>query len=102
MEGRNRPTGRAASAIGRGPANVANAVGVPVFIGVGERDVCPDPRAKPRAYGNSPDITVCIVPRMAHMHNFAGTREVLWARLEYWTRGIAASGDATRLEEGRS
>ena len=69
----------------------AAAVSVPVFVGVGERDVCPDPRAEPRAYANSADITVHIVPRMAHMHNFAGTRELLWARLEHWTRGIAGS-----------
>jgi hypothetical protein len=71
----------------------AAAVSVPVFVGVGERDVCPDPRAEPRAYANSADITVHIVPRMAHMHNFAGTRELLWARLERWTRGIAGSSD---------
>jgi hypothetical protein len=44
-------------------------------------------------YANSSDITVHVVPRMAHMHNFAGTRELLWARLEQWTRGIAGSGD---------
>jgi hypothetical protein len=71
----------------------AAAVSVPVFVGVGERDVCPDPRAEPGAYANSSDITVHVVPRMAHMHNFAGTRELLWARLEQWTRGIAGSGD---------
>jgi hypothetical protein len=71
----------------------AAAVRVPVFVGVGERDVCPDPRAEPRAYANSTDVTVYVVPRMAHMHNFAGTRELLWARLEHWARGIAGSSD---------
>jgi len=71
----------------------AAAVSVPVFVGVGERDVCPDARSEPGAYANSSDITVHVVPRMAHMHNFAGTRELLWARLEQWTRGIAGSGD---------
>jgi len=59
---------------------------VPVLIGLGERDTCPDPRAEPAAYAASPDISVYIVPRMAHMHNFASTRAMLWARLHLWTR----------------
>jgi pimeloyl-ACP methyl ester carboxylesterase len=71
----------------------AAAVSVPVFVGVGERDVCPDPRTEPCAYANSSDITVHIVPRMAHMHNFSGTRELLWARLDHWAKGIAGSSD---------
>ncbi|HLZ97861.1 MAG TPA: hypothetical protein VKP66_07905, partial [Steroidobacteraceae bacterium] len=73
----------------------AAAVRVPVFVGVGERDVCPDPRAEPRAYADSPDITLCIVPRMAHMHNFAGTREMLWARLERWIGSVPEPPDRT-------
>lgn len=66
----------------------AAAVTVPVFVGVGERDVCPEPRAEPRAYANSTDVSVYLVPRMAHMHNFASTRELLWDRIEHWARGI--------------
>jgi hypothetical protein len=68
----------------------AAAVRVPVFIGVGERDTCPEPRAEPRAYANSSDVSVYVVPRMAHMHNFASTRQLLWDRIEHWARGIAA------------
>jgi len=64
-------------------------VGVPVFIGVGERDVCPSVRAEPCAHPHSTDITVFVAPRMAHMHNFATTRELLWSRIEHWARGIA-------------
>lgn len=62
---------------------------VPVLIGLGERDTCPDPRAEPSAYAGSADISVYIVPRMAHMHNFASTRELLWTRLHRWTRMLA-------------
>jgi hypothetical protein len=33
---------------------------------------------------------------MAHMHNFAGTRELMWRRLEAWTDWVrvARTGDA--------
>jgi pimeloyl-ACP methyl ester carboxylesterase len=62
----------------------AAAVDVPVFVAAGERDVVPDPRAEPGAYTASNDITVLVVPRMAHMHNFAGTRELLWRNTHAW------------------
>jgi pimeloyl-ACP methyl ester carboxylesterase len=63
-------------------------IDVPVLIGVGERDVCPDPHAEPGAYGRSYDVSLFVVPRMAHMHNFASTRMQLWQRLEQWARAI--------------
>jgi pimeloyl-ACP methyl ester carboxylesterase len=69
-------------------AEEAAAIDVPVFIGVGEIDVVPDPRAEPNAYSNSPDITVFVAPRMAHMHNFAGTRTMFWDRLAAWASGV--------------
>ncbi|MGE0383982.1 MAG: alpha/beta hydrolase [Gammaproteobacteria bacterium] len=72
----------------------AAAVSVPVLVGVGERDVCPDPRAEPAAYRGASDISVCIVPDMAHMHNFATTRHRLWRRIESWARGVGAESIA--------
>lgn len=71
-------------------ATEAAAIGVPVFIGVGERDVVPDPHAEPRAFFSSPEVTLAITERMAHMHNFAHTREKLWSRLHHWGEGVAA------------
>jgi pimeloyl-ACP methyl ester carboxylesterase len=67
----------------------AAAVTVPVLVGVGERDVCPDPLAEPKAYASSRDVSVYVVPRMAHMHNFASTRSLLWDRLIAWGRMVA-------------
>lgn len=64
-------------------------ISVPVMIGVGERDTCPEPLKEPAAYPLSRDVMVCIVPTMAHMHNFAGTRERLWRRFHAWTRMLA-------------
>lgn len=69
----------------------AAAIDVPVFIGNGEIDTCPDPLTEPTAYPKSPDITTMILPRSSHMHNFAGTREILWKRLESWAVGIRDS-----------
>jgi pimeloyl-ACP methyl ester carboxylesterase len=67
----------------------AAVIDVPVFVGVGERDVVPDPHEEPRAYPRSPDVTVFLCPRMAHMHNFASTREAFWRRLHHWGNGVA-------------
>jgi hypothetical protein len=69
----------------------AAVISVPVFVGVGERDVVPTPRDEPRAYSRSPDITVVVCPRMAHMHNMASTREQLWRRLHAWGEGVVAA-----------
>jgi pimeloyl-ACP methyl ester carboxylesterase len=69
----------------------AAAIRCPVLIANGERDVCPDPRAEPAAYASSPDITTYVLPNAAHMHNFASTRALLWARLDEWARTVAAT-----------
>ena len=57
----------------------AAAIDVPVLSACGERDLVPDPWAEPTAYRRSNDVAIFVVPRMAHMHNFASTRELLWA-----------------------
>lgn len=72
-------------------AREAGNVQVPVLVGVGERDTCPEPMAEPAAYKNSRDVAVYIVPRMAHMHNFASTRVMLWDRIEAWARRVAGT-----------
>jgi pimeloyl-ACP methyl ester carboxylesterase len=76
-------------------ANEASEIDVPVFVGAGEIDVLPDPRAEPTAYTSTPDITVFIVPRMAHMHNFASTRTQLWDRLAAWADGARTCARST-------
>ena len=68
----------------------AAAIKVPVLVGAGERDVCPDPLAEPGAYRGARDVAVFAVPGMAHMHNFAATRQQLWDRLAGWSRMLAA------------
>jgi pimeloyl-ACP methyl ester carboxylesterase len=70
-------------------AREAAAITVPVLVGVGERDTCPNPLAEPAAYPNSGDVAVYIVPQMAHMHNFASTRAQLWQLIEAWSRRLS-------------
>lgn len=65
-------------------------VAVPVLVANGERDTCPDPHAEAAAYRASSDVTIFVVPQMAHMHNFASTRVRLWQRLHDWSCLLAA------------
>lgn len=64
----------------------AAAIDVPVLIGAGAIDLVTDPWAEPTAFRGSRDVAVFIVPRMAHMHNFARTRELLWDRIACFAR----------------
>lgn len=59
-------------------------ISVPVLMAFGERDVSADMRREATAFFSSNDISIFIVPRMAHMHNFAKTRQVLWQRVADW------------------
>jgi pimeloyl-ACP methyl ester carboxylesterase len=69
----------------------AASITVPVLSATGERDVVPDPWMEPKAFKSSRDVTVYVCPRMAHMHNFAGTRLQFWQRIHSWGSGVAAS-----------
>jgi pimeloyl-ACP methyl ester carboxylesterase len=71
-------------------ATEAASITVPVLIAVGERDVVPNPWLEPAAFKSSTDISLFVCPRMAHMHNFADTRQELWARIHSWGTGVAA------------
>lgn len=74
----------------------AAAIDVPVLVACGERDVVPDPWAEPTAYRSSPDVAVAVIPRMAHMHNFASTRELLWARIAAFAETVPPAVDGRR------
>jgi len=69
----------------------AAAVRVPVLVAMGERDVIPDPRGEVRAYLSASSVDTYICPRMSHMHNFAGTRELFWRRIETWADWVRAA-----------
>jgi pimeloyl-ACP methyl ester carboxylesterase len=71
-------------------ASEAAAIVTPVLVAAGERDVIPDVRAEAGAYPASTDLTLVEIPTMAHMHNLAGTRQLLWDRLHRWGDSVFA------------
>ncbi len=85
------------SATPGGAAPEAAAVRCPVLVALGERDVLVDPRGELRAYASSPSVDFFVCPTMAHMHNFAGTRELFWRRIETWAHWVRALRDAEAL-----
>lgn len=62
----------------------ASTIDVPLFIGLGERDVSHDPHGEPALYTRARDITLYVLPRSGHCHTFASTRTLLWDRLLAW------------------
>jgi alpha-beta hydrolase superfamily lysophospholipase len=69
----------------------AAAIEAPVLLALGERDVLTDPRGEVRAYQSARSVDFFVCPRMAHMHNFAGTRELFWRRIETWADWVRAA-----------
>lgn len=63
-------------------------IDVPVFMGLGERDVSPDPQSEPHFFPKCPDFTLHILPRSAHCQTFASTRHQFWNRLHGWAHGL--------------
>jgi alpha-beta hydrolase superfamily lysophospholipase len=78
----------------------AAAIRAPVLVALGERDVLVDPRGEPRAYESAASVDLFVCPRMAHMHNFAGTRELFWRRIETWAEWVRSVRDADRAAAG--
>jgi pimeloyl-ACP methyl ester carboxylesterase len=62
----------------------ADRITSPVFLAFGDSDVSQQPLLEPTGYPAARDVTVVVIPQMAHMHNFADTREDLWKRLDQW------------------
>jgi len=73
----------------------SSAIRCPVLVAMGERDVVVDPLGEPRAYGSALSVDLFVCPRMAHMHNFAGTRELFWRRIETWADWVRATVAST-------
>jgi hypothetical protein len=76
-------------------ASEAAAIDVPVFVGAGERDFLNDPWLESSGYRGSSDITLALVPKMAHMHNFAPTRAELWSHLGSFCSRVKARTERT-------
>jgi pimeloyl-ACP methyl ester carboxylesterase len=75
----------------------AERITAPLLLAMGERDVCHSPLVEAAAFPQARDIAMFTVPRMAHMHNFAETRAMLWMRLEQFGLQVAALKAATSM-----
>lgn len=76
----------------------AAAVDVPVFVGVGERDLATDHHAIPAQLPASPDVTLFVLAGAGHNHNAEPNRAVLWDRLAAW---LATLGPTRPVRERR-
>jgi hypothetical protein len=70
----------------------ADRITQPVFLAFGDRDVSADPHREPAGYPASSDITLVVTANMAHMHNFADTRRLLWDRFHAWLGAVTGVG----------
>jgi alpha-beta hydrolase superfamily lysophospholipase len=66
-------------------------IDVPVLLARGERDVCAPPIEELAAFTGVTDIASFVAPRMAHMHNFAGTRQQFWNRIDAFITQVATA-----------
>ena len=60
------------------------AIDVPVFLGVGERDITGDPDAIPAQLPGATDVMLYVLADAGHAHNTAPTRMHLWDALADW------------------
>jgi pimeloyl-ACP methyl ester carboxylesterase len=80
------------------PGSIASdmaAIHVPVFLGLGERDLIADPHSVVASYRGSPDVTLFVLAGAGHCQFQAGNRRVLWDRIERWLAALAAPVDGT-------
>jgi pimeloyl-ACP methyl ester carboxylesterase len=76
------------------PGNVAPEaaqIDVPVFLGVGDKDMVGSPHQIPAAFSASPDVTLHILKETGHSHFLFPSRTGLFERLGAWARCIVKS-----------
>lgn len=70
-------------------------VDVPVFLAFGAAvDVSPDPHTEPANYAGSPEVTLYLVAKSGHCHNFGSHRRQLWDRVARWVPTVVAAPSA--------
>jgi len=64
------------------------AVDVPLFLGVGDRDITGDAHRIPAQFPSARDVTLYVLEESGHNHNVAPSRRRLWDRLGVWARSL--------------
>ena len=65
---------------------------VPVFLGIGDRDICGPTHAVPASFSASHDVTLLILPQTGHSHFLFVSCARLYARLADWARRVQSIG----------
>jgi pimeloyl-ACP methyl ester carboxylesterase len=76
------------------PGNVAPeaaSIDVPVFLGVGGRDIVGPPDEVPRAFQHSPSVELHVMPETGHSHFLFATRFALFDAIAVWARSVSRS-----------
>lgn len=81
-----------ASMIPGSAAQATEAITVPVFLGVGDRDIATRHRSLPAEFPRSDDLTLFVLPNAGHNHNVEPGRAALWNRLAAWAWAVGATG----------
>lgn len=74
------------------PGNVAPEaalIDVPIFLGIGDRDMVGSPHRVPASFPASRDLSLHVLPETGHSHFLFPARTGLFARLATWAEGIA-------------
>lgn len=73
------------------PGNVlpeARKIRVPVFLGLGERDMAGPPHEVPASFSGSGDVTLYVIAQAGHSHFLFPTRLELFQRLAVWAESL--------------
>jgi pimeloyl-ACP methyl ester carboxylesterase len=71
-------------------ASCMAAITVPVFLGIGDRDIAREPRRIPADFTSCDDMTVFVIPKTGHNHNVEPSRFVLWNRIAAWAGSMSS------------
>jgi pimeloyl-ACP methyl ester carboxylesterase len=64
------------------------AIDVPVFLGLGSKDLTDAIHEIPAQFRSSSDVSLFVLDGSGHNHNVAPNRELLWDRLARWARSV--------------
>ena len=64
------------------------AIDVPVFVGLGDKDIGEPPHDVPSEFTSCHDVTLFVLEESGHNHNVSPNRERLWTRLISWAAAV--------------
>lgn len=63
-------------------------IDVPVFLGVGDRDICGPSHELPASFPASNEVVLLVLPETGHSHFLFPTRALLFERIAAWARTV--------------